>query len=337
MTLSFDSYYFVSANLAGEGTHCLIYLENGRFVNPVTINEIVNQFDNAIYLNEIPIFGEEPNPGIDGNPKVFIFLLDIRDGYSPGSDGYIAGYFNALDEYDVSVVPYSNQKELFNMDINPGMPGDQVFLNTLAHEFQHLISWNQKTNLRGVHEETWLEEALSEIAPIFCSYAPDYSRVMGFQFVPWDSLIGWDSDVFDYATVYMWSQYMKDRVTTTDSYGHNVFWNINHTADVGINAVNTALSAVGYSKDFSGVFRDWSMANYLGLTTIPGHPEWSYTSIHTEAGYSTIYGPLPGLPVSDSQHINTPNVGGLHLWGLDYFQVHKNRAGHGYMDEHTSN
>jgi len=323
----FDSYYFVSANLAGEGIHCLIYLEDGQFVDPNAVNEIVNQFDNKIYTNEILAFGEEPNPGIDGNPKIFIFLHDIRDGYSPGSDGYIAGYFNALDEYDVSVVPYSNQKELFNMDINPGIPGDQVFRNTLAHEFQHLISWNQKTNLRGVHEETWLEEALSEIAPLFCTYGPDYSRVIGFQTLPWDSLIGWDGDVFDYSTVYMWSQYMKDRVTTTDSYGHNVFWNINHTADVGINAVNTALSDIGYSKDFAGIFRDWSIANYLGLTTIPGHPELSYTSIHTEAGYPTVYGPLPGLPVNDPDHINTTVVGGLHLWGLDYFEFTQTGAG----------
>jgi hypothetical protein len=318
-----NSYYFVSANLAGEGTYCLIYLEDGKFVDPNTINGIVNQFDTAIYANEVLIFGEEPNPGIDGNPKIFIFLHDIRDGYSPVSDGYIAGYFNPLDEYDISIVPYSNQKELFNMDINPGIPGDQVFFRTLAHEFQHLISWNQKTNLRGVYEDTWLEEAMSEIAPVLCSYEPDYSRVIGFQVMPWDSLVGWDSSVSDYSTVYMWIQYLKDRVTNTDSYGHNVFWNINHTADVGIQAVNTALSAVGYSKDFADIYRDWSIANYLGSATIPGHPEWSYTSIHTEAGFSTIYGPLPGLPVSDSQHINTQYVGGLHLWGLDYFQFTK--------------
>ncbi len=323
----FDPYYFVSASLVGEGTHCLIYLEDGQSVDQDAINEIVTQFDNTIYTNEILAFGDEPNPGIDGNTKIFILLLDIRDGYTLSSGSYIAGYFNPLDEYDVSVEPQSNQKELFNMDIYPAVPGDAEFLRTLAHEFQHMINWNQKTNLRVVYEDTWLDEALSEIAPVFCSYGPDYERVMGYQLRPWDSLIGWGSTTSDYATVYMWAQYMYDRVTNIDSNGHNVFWNINHTADVGINAVNTALSAVGYGKNFTNIFRDWSLANYLGSNTVPGYPEWSYTSIYTEAGYLTEFGPLPGLPVNDSMHINATAVGGLHLWGLDYFQFTKTGDG----------
>ena len=321
----FDSSYFVSASFVGEGEHCLIYLEENQLVDPNAINEIANQFDNAIYTNEILSFGDEPNPGVDGNSKVFIFLLDIRDGYTPSSGTYIAGYFNPLDEYNISTTNlYSNEKELFNMDINPAVPGDGIFLRTLAHEFQHMISWNQKTNLRGVNEETWLEEALSEIAPLFCSYGPDYSRVIGYQLLPWDSLVDWFGDVSDYSTAYMWSQYMYDQVTTIDNNGHNVFWNINHTANTGINAVNAGLNSVGFGKDFSGIFRDWSLANYLGLTTITGHPEWSYTTIHTEEGYRPPgYGPLPGLPVNDAIHINASVVGGLHLWGLDYFEFTK--------------
>lgn len=119
---------------------------------------------------------------------------------------------------------------------------------------------------------------------------------------------------------------MYDQVTNTDGNGHNVFWNINHTANVGIDAVNTGLNAVGYGKDFSDVFRDWSMANYLGLTAIPWHPEWSYTSIRTDAGFHPPgFGSLPGLPVSD--HINATAVGGLHMWGLDYFEFTKTGAG----------
>jgi len=324
---SLNPHYFVSAHLVGEGTHCLIYLEAGQQVDPDTINSIVNQFDNAIYASEVMVFGEEPNPGIDGNSKIYIFLHDIRDSYTPSSGSYIAGYFSPLDEYDISISTYSNQKELLNMDIYPGIAGDPVFLNTLAHEFQHMINWNQKTNLRSVFEDTWLNEAMSEIAPVFCTYGPDYERVIQYQNRPWDSLVDWYGQLYDYAIVYMWAQYLKDRVTNTDSYGHNVFWNINHTADVGIDAVNTALAAVGYGKDFAGIFRDWSLANYLGFTTIPGHPEWSYASIHTEEGYPTIYGPLPGLPLNDAYHVNVTTVGGLHMWGLDYFEFIKSGTG----------
>jgi hypothetical protein len=319
-----DSYYLVSAIKAGEGNHCIVYIEQGQSVDPAVINSIMNQFDNTIYPDETSTFGSEPNPGIDGNSKIFILLLDIEDGYSSNPYlGYVAGYFDPMNEDDTSVSPYSNQKEIFFMDINPGVPGDSTFIRTLAHEFQHMISWNEKTNILGVLEDTWLDEAMSEIAPVVCGYGPDYEEVYSYELIPWDSLIGWDSQSYDYATAYMWAQYMKDRVTNTDASGHGVFWNIDHTSSVGINAVNSALSTVGYGKDFTDVFRDWSIANYLGLTSITGHPEWSFTSIHTEAGYATEIGPLPGLPFNDSDHINAATVGGLHMWGLDYFKFTK--------------
>jgi hypothetical protein len=318
--------YFVSATGVGEGTHCVVYLEQGRTVDQNTINSIISQFDDAIYPNETSTFGSEPNPGIDNNAKIFIFLLDIRDGYTQGSS-YINGYFNPLDEHDASISPYSNQKEIFYMDINPGIPGSSEFLRTLAHEFQHMINWQQKTNLRGVYEDTWLDEAMSEIAPVVCGYGPDYEQVYAYELVPWDSLVGWNDTLYDYATVYMWAQYMKDNVTDKDGSGNGIFWNIDHTSNTGINAVNSALSAVGYGKDFTGIFGDWSIANYFGLTNVAGHPEWSYTSIHTESGYPIDIGPLPGLPVNDADHINVATVGGLHMWGLDYFKFTKTGQG----------
>jgi hypothetical protein len=322
-----DSYYLSSATRVGEGNHCIVYLEQGRSVDQNTIDSIISQFDNYIYPNETSTFGSEPDPGIDNNPKIFILLLDIKDGQIPG--GYIAGYFDPLNEYDISISPYSNQKEIFYMDIKQGVPGDPQFLRILAHEFQHMINWQQKTNLLNVHEETWLDESMSEIAPVVCGYGPDYEEVYGYELLPWDSLVGWNDTLNDYNTVYMWAQYMKDRVTNIDGSGHGVFWNIDHTGNVGINAVNSALSTVGYGKDFSGVFRDWSIANYLGVkTNISGHPEWSYSTIHTEAGYPIGGGfTLPGLPVNDADHINAPTVGGLHMWGLDYFKFTKTGQG----------
>jgi archaellin len=319
--------YFVSATRVGEGNHCVVYLEQDWTVDQNTINSIISQFDNAIYPNETSTFGSEPNPGIDNDTKIFIFLLDIKDGYTQGSSSYISGYFNPLDEHDISISLYSNQKEIFYMDIKPGIPGNLQFLRTLSHEFQHMINWQQKTNLLGVYEDTWLDEAMSEVAPVVCGYGPDYKQVYTYELLPWDSLVIWNDTLYDYATVYMWAQYMKDRVTDIDSNGNGVFWNINHTNNVGINAVNSALSAIGYGKDFTGIFGDWSIANYLGLTTISGHPEWSYTTIHTEAGYITTIGTLPGLPVDDADHINAATVGGLHMWGLDYFKFTKTGQG----------
>lgn len=161
--------YVVNSAKVAEGAHCYVYLENGQTVLQATINNIANQFDNVIYPADTAAFGSEPTPGIDGDPKIFILLLNVRDGFTPKSQSFVAGYFNPANEYALSSQnPDSSQKEILYLNVNPAtyfIPGSIDFYATMAHEFQHMIHWEQKSHQQDVLDETWLDEAM---APRLC-------------------------------------------------------------------------------------------------------------------------------------------------------------------------
>ncbi|MBE0568984.1 MAG: Ig-like domain-containing protein, partial [Deltaproteobacteria bacterium] len=307
-----DNSYLVPAQKVGEGDHCYIYVESGRTVAEANVDALIAQFDDAIYHNIVDNFGSEPNPGADGLAKIFILLLDIRDGYTPGG-GYIAGYFYGInEESNVDVYPYgyrSNQKEIFFMDIDPGNPASSTFYKTLAHEFQHMVHWEQK----GYSDDTWLDEAMSEIAPYYAGYGANYSRVYTFESGTnrSDSLTAWGGELKDYAVAYMWSQYMVDR------FPDNVFKSILSNPFYGIASVNDYLGSLDPPLSFSSVFRDWSIAVFSGnAMTWPGHPEWAYATINTWPGtYGGIT--LPGLLTSGNR--NQAALPALSGWGIDLY------------------
>jgi hypothetical protein len=317
--------YQVTADKVGTGTRCYVYLEQGRTVAQAVIDSLIAEFDANIHPAVTTAFGEPPNPGIDGDRKIYILLLDIRDTYDPVTyPAYVAGYFDPFNERLQVSLPsgsHSNEKEMFYMDIAPGTPGSARFLGTLAHEFQHMIHYNAEVTVKNASDNLWLNEAMSTIAPLYCGYEPDYMRVGLFQAAPMDSLTIWNGTVFDYGVVYMWAQYVKDRIDTSS--GATVFRRMLQDTGTGISSVEAALSAIGYGKDFVGVFRDWAVANYSGnALSWSGHPEWSYTTINTWPG---VY------PIGDGVSIeldgmfgyvdwtNVTSLHGLGPWSVDYY------------------
>jgi hypothetical protein len=309
--------YLTPVRQVGEGTHCYIFLENGNTVSQSTVDQVISEFDGAIYPNIVANFGSEPNPGADGLSKVYIVLLDIRDGYDPDvpGGGYIAGYYFSINEFsNVDTYPWhSNQKEAFFMDIKPGNAAGSSFYKSLAHEFQHMVHWEQKTNRLGLNDDTWLDEAMSEIAPYYAGYGPSYSRVATFESGnnKSDSLTVWGSDLKDYAVAYMWAQYIRDR------FPPDVFKNILTSPSTGIESVNGFLNAAYPGATFSSVFRDWSIAVFSGKDiSWANHPEWSYGTISTRQGTFDGY-LLPGI--TNTNNLNVAQLPALPPWSVDFY------------------
>jgi hypothetical protein len=159
-------------------------------------------------------------------------------------------------------------------------------------------------------DDTWLDEGMAEIAPVYCGYGPSYERVLTFEQAPSDSLTIWNDTINDYGVVYMWAQYFKDRFSGSNP---NIFWSMLHSNQIGINSIDAALAP--FSQTFASTFRDWAIANYSGSTiTWTGHPEWSYTSIDMRPGiHGGIY--LPGLFIS----LNTSQTSPLDDWTAGYY------------------
>lgn len=324
-----DSFYVVNATKVKDGVHCHIYVENGQRVDSAAIDAIINQFDNFIYPDDIAAFGTEPNPGIDSDSKINILLLNVNDGFIAGtSKSFVAGYFDPTNEYALtSQNSHSNQKEILFMNINPAAhidPTKVEFFAILAHEFQHMIHWEQKTHQMKVNDYTWIDEAMAQVARTYCGYGPDYASVYDYENDPNHSLTAdpFDGTVGSYGMVYMWAQYFKDQFDplAATKNNHTIFWEMLHNSSTGIDEVNDALQAVNSSQTFTTAFRNWAMANYFGNgTTVPvpsGNPEWSYVSINTWPGNYPNSVTLPGLFSTD----NAPSLASLKPWSLGYYR-----------------
>ena len=216
------------------------------------------EFDRTTYPSIRYIFGSEWKPGIDDDDRVIILLTHLKSN--------AGGYFNSKDEFFKSQLADSNEREMFYL--NATQVANSLFDSFLAHEFQHLINWNQKERRYGVIEEVWLNELRSEYAPTIAGYDSGYvgtnleRRVDDFLAQPFDSLTEWKGDRYDYPSVNLFGHYLADQ------FGEDIFTYMMDTNKVGINSIEEALRDKGYNFTFSQVFNNWTVANYLNDSSL---------------------------------------------------------------------
>ena len=134
----------------------------------------------------------------------------------------------------------------------------------LAHEFQHLISFNQKDFLKNISEEIWLNELRSEHSVSMIGYSEPYTnsnlkrRFDLFLENPSDSLVEWPNTLTDYAVVNAFGHYLAEQ------YGEKILSEtLRNSKRVGIPSLNEYLALKGYSERFEDIFGYWMTANYL--------------------------------------------------------------------------
>lgn len=94
-----------------------------------------------IYELSIYYFGPENNPGVDGDPRVHIVnasplsICDVTEANANFCG--LLGYVATSNTLPVEVYPTSNQREMFVM--NGAYFGTSTYLDTLGHEFRHMI------------------------------------------------------------------------------------------------------------------------------------------------------------------------------------------------------
>ncbi len=145
------------------GENAYFYVENDFYKNldvdkrkdfSDAVKNLSQEFDAVIYPKLTNTFGSEWKPSIDQDPKITILITRIK--------GDAGGYFNSGDEYPILQVMNSNQREM--VYLNSDYIVSPLEKSFLAHEFIHLITFNQKDKNKIVQEEIWLNEARSEMA-----------------------------------------------------------------------------------------------------------------------------------------------------------------------------
>ena len=207
------------------------------------------EFFQRIYPELTKTFGSEWNPGIDNDNRIVILFHALK------SDA--GGYFNSGNEYSKLQYPKSNEKEM--LYLNADALASPLLKSFLAHEFVHLITFNQKERIYGAEEEIWLNEARAEYAPTLLGYDDEYDgsnlqeRVETFLQEPFDSLTEWQGREWDYGVLNLFTQYLVEQ------YGIEILRDSLQSKKKGIQALNHALEQNGFEQNFSQVFTDWTI------------------------------------------------------------------------------
>ncbi len=254
-------HFEVTATLSYVGPHSYWWIQDGYDVSDSEVAASAETFENTIYPTDRAFFGSEWSPGVDNDPRVHIFIGDV-----PG----VGGYFYSINEYSKLINPYSNQKEMFFININAARPGSDRLDSILAHEFQHMIHWYNDAN-----EETWVNEGLSELAMALNGYDTGGTE-RAFAQTPDTQLNTWadspNDSIGHYGGSFLFMSYFLER------FGEDMMRQVVANPANGADGFDAVLAATGQPYRFDDVFSDWLIANYLDDPTL-GEGLWGYRDL----------------------------------------------------------
>jgi len=211
---------------------------------------LVDRFEKKDYFLLTQTFGSEKNPGLDNDSHIVVLLHKMKNNTT--------GYTRLADSLPQNQVPLSNEREMIYLDSDVFISADSLSLAPyyLAHEFIHLISFNQKDyNKKEAENDIWLSEARAEYAATLLGYTnileerkKQFSRNSGV------SLTNWQENSNQYAGVNILAHYLVDQ------YGLRVLVDSLKSPLFGIDSLNDALKKNGYNEIFNDVFKNFSLA-----------------------------------------------------------------------------
>lgn len=305
--------YYVrkNATLKAETTHVVIYVDNNDLSQytaqePGIWDTLTNLWETKIYPGDTGTFGAESD--VDGNGKLIVFLSGELG--APTSSGILLGYYAANDVYysqDTTAActaangKGSNYADMFYLNslnniLAAGATAtdtiNRVYPDTLAHEFQHLINFNQHVFVHqgGTLEDTWINEGLSMVAEEIGGYGwnIDKGRRTGALYM--DRLTGanlsyngrsltyWEGDpVGNYEAAHSFFRYYTDRV------GSQILGSLVQTDQVGLTNLSSALGL-----SFARAYAEWTTAVFFSnelLTPVVDQFDFkgaNWTPLHTQ-------------------------------------------------------
>ena len=302
--ISANAYFYVENNYYNSLSG------NSKMKFDLDLNSLASSFDDVIYPKTREIFECEWNPGIDNDSRITILFTKTKEN--------IGGYFNPNDEYKREDISGGKSNEREMVYLNAAFMDDQRMKSFLAHEFQHMITWNYKTRLNGINDDVWLNEGRSEYVSTAIGYDDNYpnsnlkARVDNFLKDQTDSLIEWKNEINDYSSVNLFSQYLADR------FGKAIFKLIIGNDKVGIESVNSALIDLNRPNiDFKDIFTDWTITNYLNDKTLSAgnrygyfNPNLSYKNLH--------FSPTKSYKIDDFSKANFTSS--IKDWSCKYYE-----------------
>ena len=249
-----DAQYSLKASVRAVSDKAYIFVETGRPAASSKIKPLLDSFD-GIYNAITEQFGPPPD-SIDGDPRIYLLILDVVDG-AQANGTRMLGYFSPINQYRNSQLSRwtdrrSNEVEMLYIDyisLDLGADGAE---SVVAHEFTHLVQW-----ARDPEESIWVNEGIAVYAEAMLGYEVN-SRISAFEEKPDTPLLDWSDSLEDYGAAYLFFAYVSERFG-----GPPAIAAIVKNRAQGTVGIERSLATLGKSISFHRLFSDWVIANYL--------------------------------------------------------------------------
>lgn len=203
------------------------------------------------------LFGSEASPGVDNDPRLHALFTNKL---APG----VLGYFSSRDTVSPAVDPLSNGMELFILsDMLMATSGERV-VNTLSHEFQHMIHYHQDAN-----EGSNFDEGFSGLAEELTGIRFSDGTEAAYYQQPDTPLSWWrvsPSLLASYGASYLFTKYVADRM------GPDFLQPWGKAQEDNFDGLDEALRLVGSDLSADELYASWLGENLraaAGIVTVP--------------------------------------------------------------------
>jgi immune inhibitor A len=293
----------ITATLRYITPHSYFWAEDGAQVNENDMKALMDTFENKIYPTDREFFGSEANPGVDGDPHVYVI-------YASSIGHNIAGYFSSSDSYNPQVKQYSNGHETYILGTSQDL-GDQYTYATLAHEFVHMIQ-----NASDRNDVSWMNEGFAEVGAFLNKYdvgGADWLYVQNpdLQLNTWVDNASPDFSAH-YGQSFLYLTYFLDRFgeEATKALTNNPLNDLTSVDDT-LAKLNITDPQTGKAITADDVFMDWAVAMHLMDGSVG---DGRYTYKNYENG--------PRVETSETVS-NCPQSlnGSVNQYGIDYYTI----------------
>ena len=276
-------YSAVPMELRAVGEHAYLWFDLNTRVGDSAARQAAADFDD-IYERDRAAFGSEPNPGIDGDPRLYILNSNSsRIGRGAG------GFLDSSSQLPQAASPNSNEHELFVMNLDFGTPGGDEYARILAHEFQHMIHGNYDAS-----DEQWVVEGSAVYAEDALGYHSGPLSFADAYLANPDQPLNLGVGVVDYGYGFLFIRYLAAR------FGTDFVRDWLQRPEDGLVGLDVALAEAGQGVTAEEAFAAWLAGNLIGDNAQAG-PEYQFPGL----GFSPVRPSSPGrLPATLETDVN---------------------------------
>ena len=296
-------HFQIDATLLYITPHSYFWAEDGADVNESDMKALMDTFEEKIYPTDREFFGSEANPGVDGDPHIYVL-------YASSIGHNIAGYFNSSDSFNPLVKEYSNAHETYVLGTSQDL-GVEYTYATLAHEFVHMIQ-----NASDRNDVSWMNEGFAEVGSFLNGYdvgGADWIYVQNpdLQLNSWVDNASPDFSAH-YGQSFLYLTYFLDR------FGEEATKALTNNPENDLTSVDGTLAELNITDPETNqvitaddVFMDWAATMFLMDSSV-GDGRYDYKN----------YPDAPQVEVSESISTCPQSAGGsVNQYGMDYFRI----------------